>query len=56
VTTLRGQRDELKSLIAAYEKRIEAARFDLMHVNDAAAIRAERCRRCRKFHWIERIT
>ncbi|MGB7246864.1 MAG: helix-turn-helix transcriptional regulator, partial [Methylovirgula sp.] len=33
ITTLHVKRDELESLIAAYEKRIEAARFDLMHVN-----------------------
>jgi hypothetical protein len=33
LTTLRGKRDELESLIVAYEKKIEAAQFDLMHVN-----------------------
>lgn len=33
VTTLRRKRDELESLIAAYEKKIEAAHYDLMHVN-----------------------
>ncbi len=33
VNTLRTKRGELESLIAAYEKKIEAARFALMHVN-----------------------
>lgn len=33
LSTLRSKQAELEDLIAAYEKKIEAARFDLMHVN-----------------------
>jgi hypothetical protein len=33
VTTLQRKRDEIEKAIAAYEKKIEAAKLDLAHVN-----------------------
>lgn len=38
ITTLTRKRDEIESAIAAYEKKIEAAKVDLAHVNATLAM------------------